>query len=203
MSTKTVGISPVTITLEYSDGDVSGLDEATLVLDWWTGSSVTGGKTISASAPLEVLPLYLAEGGIVPLLRPTIDSMSPTTKPGTAAGEVDSYATTPGVLWARVAPGPATSFLLFDGSELSQDDKGSELSLGYRDGSEFTQGAVFEILGFGAAPKSVSDGGSALAMAADLSALEAVPSGWAFSSENGGTLWVKVAAGTHAATVTR
>ena len=139
----------------------------------------------------------------MPLLRPSIDTLSPTTKPGTGPGQVDSYATTPGVLWARVAPGPASTFMLFDGSELGQEDKASELLLSSQDGSEFAEGVVFEILGFGAAPANVVDGSKALGQVADLTALQAAASGFAFSSEAGGSLWVKVAKGTHAVTVTR
>jgi alpha-D-xyloside xylohydrolase len=172
-------------------------------LDWWTGGKVSGGKTISVSAPLDTLPLFLAEGGIVPLLRPSIDSLSPTTKPGTAAGEVDSYATSAGVLWARVAPGPASSFVLFDGTELSQDDGANGLVLTTKDGSEFTEGVLFELVGFGSAPKSVSDGSEALTEEPDLASLEGSVRGFAFGPERGGTLWVKLAGGSHTATVTR
>ncbi len=116
---------------------------------------------------------------------------------------MDSYATTPGVLWARIAPGPASSFTLFDGSELGQEDQAGTLLLSSKDGSELNHGVVFEILGFGAAPASVSDGSTALSKVADLAALEAATDGFAFSSENGGSLWVKVAKGTHSVTVTR
>ncbi len=35
--------------------------------DFWTGSSVAGGKTIDASAPLDRLPLYIRSGSILPL----------------------------------------------------------------------------------------------------------------------------------------
>ena len=34
--------------------------------DFWTGSTVAGGKTIDASAPLDRLPLYIRAGSIVP-----------------------------------------------------------------------------------------------------------------------------------------
>jgi alpha-D-xyloside xylohydrolase len=35
--------------------------------DFWTGSAVTGGRTITADAPLERLPLYVRAGSILPL----------------------------------------------------------------------------------------------------------------------------------------
>lgn len=172
-------------------------------LNWWTGEIVNGDQTSSVAAPLDTLPLFLAESGIVPLLRPTIDSLSPTTKPGTLAGEVDSYATTAGILWARVFPGPASTFTLFDGSELTQSDNTTEFTLSTKDGNEFKNGVMFEIIGFGAAPKDVKIGGSAAGKLIDLATLEASPSGFAFAPERKGTLWVKVPAGTQTIVVTR
>jgi len=172
-------------------------------VDWWTGAVTSGGKTVSVSAPLHTLPLYLRAGGIIPLLRPTIDTMSPTTKPGIGAGEVDSYATSAGVLWARVAPGAASTFELFDGAELGQEASATELKLSSTSGSELSSGVLFEILGFGAPPKSASEGGALLKQVADLAALEAAASGWAHSTDGGGTLWVKLEPGTHTATVMR
>src|ERR1019366_2470025 len=35
--------------------------------DFWTGSSLRGGQTVSAAAPLERLPLYVRAGSILPL----------------------------------------------------------------------------------------------------------------------------------------
>jgi alpha-D-xyloside xylohydrolase len=147
--------------------------------------------------------MFLAAGGIVPLLRPTIDSLSPTTQPGTAAGQVDSYATSPGILWARIAPGPASSFALFDGSELGQEDQGTELLLTTKDGGEFKQGFIFEIIGFGMAPKGVKDGATAIGLQPDLASLEASAQGYAFAPERNGTLWIKVASGSHTVNVSR
>ncbi|MBK7584081.1 MAG: glycoside hydrolase family 31 protein [Myxococcales bacterium] len=164
-------------------------------VDWWTGKSHTGAKSISVSAPLQTLPLFLKAGGIVPMLRPTIDTMSPTTD-----ATVDSYATSPGVLWARVAPGPASSFVLFDGAEIGQEELGPSVNLTSKDGSELKYGVVFELVGFGAAPANVSDGGAALTQAASAAALDGAASGWAFE---GGSLLVKVPAGTHSVSVVR
>ncbi len=170
-------------------------------LDYWTGASEDGDRTITTNAPLGVLPLYLAAGGIVPMLRPTIDTMSPTTDPAT----VDSFATTPGILWVRVAPGPESSFAVYDGTELSQNDAGTTLELSTKTGKVFDQETMFEVIGFGSAPASVTDGGSALSSQTDLAALEALPSGWAFDAAlAGGTLFIKVpAGGTHAVSAAR
>ena len=74
-------------------------------MDWWDGTVLEGGRTETVAAPLDRLPLFLAKGGIVPLLRPTIDTIAPVGDPDA----IDSYATTPGRLWVRVFPGAATT----------------------------------------------------------------------------------------------
>ena len=164
-------------------------------IDWWDGSAHPGGASETVSAPLGVLPLYLRRGGIVPLLRPTIDTIAPTTD----AARVDSYATSPGVLYPRVAASDtATSFVLFDGTELSQQSTASGVTLGARGGTDFVHGVLFEVVGFGASkPASVTDNSAALAEAADLNTLEAAEHGWYFSADNGGSVYVKVGSGDH------
>lgn len=164
-------------------------------VDWWTGAVQEAG-TREVSAPLGTLPLYLREGGTVPMLRPTIDTLSPTTSP-----DVDSYAKDAGVLWARIAPGPnAAKFVLFDGATLEHQKSGGVITLKSADGSEFEKGVVFELLG-APKPTSVSDGSTPLAEVADLAALDAAASGFLWTSDGGGTLRVKLPAGTHVATV--
>ena len=114
-------------------------------LDWWSGAEVsTEAGTRTVPAPLERLPLFLRAGALVPLLRPTIDTLAPTSEPE----RVDSYAADPGVLHVRTSPGPAARLALFDGGELSQELDGDELVLRYRGGSELNAGARFEVLGW-------------------------------------------------------
>jgi alpha-D-xyloside xylohydrolase len=172
-------------------------------IDWWTGAAVNGGATVTAQAPLGTLPLYLAAGGIVPMLRPTIDTLYPTTHPD----EVDSYATTPGLLWARVAPvtaeAPPSSFTVFDGSIVTQQATGSGLVVTTRYGTEFNTGVVLEVVAMGDKPSSVTDFGLPLDDLGSLAALTAAPSGWAFSTDTGGTAWVKVGAGDHRVAISR
>jgi alpha-D-xyloside xylohydrolase len=161
-------------------------------VDWWQGSSLKGPGAHLVPAPLGVLPLYVREGAIVPLLRPTIDTLLPTTQPD----RVDSYATTPGLLYPRVVPGPASTFALFDGSELGQEDGAETLTLRSRSGREFQLGALFEVLAWGArAPQAVRIGARSLDEKASLSELEKAESGWLFEAVRGGTLYVKVPAG--------
>ncbi len=161
-------------------------------VNWWTGASSAGKKTIHVAAPLDTLPLFQRAGSIVALLRPTIDTMAPTTDPA----RVDSYATTPGVLYPRVAPGPQSSVTLFDGTELNQVKTADDVIIYARQGSEFTHGFLFEVVGVANKPASVSDGGAALAEQPTLADLEAAQSGWSYDPKaTGGTLYIKVPPG--------
>jgi alpha-D-xyloside xylohydrolase len=67
-------VSPVTTQL-YTGANASSLEKSRKVylpksavwFDFWTGEKFTGGKTISASAPLDKLPLYVKAGSIIPM----------------------------------------------------------------------------------------------------------------------------------------
>lgn len=157
-------------------------------IDYWTGEAHEGKRTDAIAAPLGQIPVFVREGGIVPMLRPTIDAMAPTTDPA----RVDSYATTPGVLYARVAAGAAADFTLFDGSVLHAEKAAGKVSLGVQAGAEFRYGAMFEVIAVGAAPKGVTADGAALEEAASLDALENAASGWYYDPAVGGTLFVRV-----------
>lgn len=174
-------------------------------LHWFTGVVYDGGATVSVPAPLGTLPLFVRQGAIVPLLRPTIDTLAPCTACGTLGTPeyVDSYATTPGVLYPRVYPGAASSLTLFDGATLSQEATATGFTLGTSNGAEFQQGSLFEVLAVGSAPAAVAIDGTAAAQAASLAQLETLSDGAYFDPSNGGTLWVRVPAGTHTVTVTR
>jgi alpha-D-xyloside xylohydrolase len=161
-----------------------------LFLDWFTGAVYEPG-TQRVDAPLESLPLFLRAGGIVPLLRPSIDTLNPTADPA----RVDSFATTVGVLYARVAPGPSSTFVVFDGTTLGQSATSGGVELLYRAGSEFDEGALFELIGFGDKPRQVLDGGVPLAELTSSTELETAASGWVFDPAAGGTVYVKVSAG--------
>jgi alpha-D-xyloside xylohydrolase len=147
-------------------------------LSWWDGSPQTG--TITAPADLDTLPLYVARGAIIPMLRPTIETLSPTT-------QRDSFATDAGTLYVRIAPGPASTFTVYDGTQLAQTPG----SVTYTPGSVFTKGAMFEIIAT-AQPSSVGT----LTQQSSLAALEAAPDGWFWEPATGGTLWIKTAAAT-------
>lgn len=167
-------------------------------VSWWTGEVHEGGTTATIDAPLGILPVFLREGGILPMLRPTIDAMAPTTAPD----QVDSYATTPGVLYARIAAGAKATFRVFDDTELTAERAAGELSLGVAEGTEFKSGTMFEAVSIGAAPSAVSADGQPLSAAASLAELEAAQEGYFHDPASKGTLFVKVAAGSHAVEAT-
>lgn len=162
-------------------------------IDWWTGEVLEGGRTIMVEAPLETLPLYLRAGGIVPLLRPTIDSLSPTTEPDL----VDSYATTPGRLYPVVGVGFDGEFVLFDGARVTVQEQASRVVVITGDGDEFDRGVQLELVGLGQAPAAVTMDGAALPEAQDLEALEALESGWAWVGEGRRGLHVRGPSGEH------
>jgi alpha-D-xyloside xylohydrolase len=182
-------------------------------IGWWDGQSYDGGKSgaqVSVPADLDTLPLFLQAGGIVPMLRDTIDTLAPVpttptmTCPNGPAGCIDSFANDPGVLWIRIAPGSqSTSFTVYDGSVISQQQKGATLSLSFKPaaaGAVFTEGALFEIVATAKAPSSVSASGASLSQADTLDSLKTGSTGWFWQAPQSpalsGTLWIKVSGAT-------
>lgn len=167
--------------------------------DWSVGEVLQGGTTVTVDAPLEKLPLLMARGAIVPLLRPTIDAIAATGQPE----RVDSMAVLAGVLWPRVFAGPASAFDLYDGARIGQEESGASVAVTWRDGAEFDQGAIVELVAWGPdPPSSVALDGTALQAAADLAALES-DLGWLHSPAGGGSLWIAIPGGEHRAVATR
>ena len=162
-------------------------------IDFWTGEAHEGGTTATLPAPLGQIPVFLREGGVLPMLRPTIDTLSPTTEPD----RVDSYSTTPGALYVRLAAGPAAKVAVFDGTNIEAERAGGKLTLGIQPGSAFQLGAFFEVLASGSAPTGVTADGSPLSEAASLEDLSTSESGWFFDPAASGTLHVHVPPGDH------
>ncbi len=170
-------------------------------IGWWDGrvhDGATAGAGIDVAADLDTLPLFIARGGIVPMLRETIETLAPVP----AGSSIESYASDPGVLSVRVAPGPTeTRFTMYDGTAITQRATAASLALGFSPGPSavFIRGALFEVIATTAAPTTVSDGAAPLTQRASLAALRLAADGWFWEAATGGTLWIKVAA---AATVT-
>lgn len=148
---------------------------------WWDGAELAGeaGAPQVVAAPVGTLPLFVREGALVPLLRPTIDTLSPATDP-----EVDSYANDAGDLWVRVVPAlEATRFECFDGTVLEQQGGAYTATAG----SRFTRRVVWELRG-APRPTSVEHDGAALLEVGSEVALRAADAGYWFGE---GVLQVK------------
>lgn len=160
-------------------------------IEWWSQRMYSGPGSHTVPAPLEHIPFFLRRGAIVPLLRPTIDTLVPTEDPQS----VDSYATTPGILYARLFPGGSTKFALFDGSLLSQtlESNGpnpTALRVAYRPGEEFRHGAVAECVGLPQLTIArVTFGNQTIPPSTTLEGLEQVPVGWLRDTD---ALWVRL-----------
>lgn len=91
---------------------------------WWTGDAIDGGGEVTVDAPLGAGPLYQRAGSAIPMLRRTVVTLSP-------AGEgVDSWATDPGVLSARVVPAEGAGFTLSSGESIAWSGTGASLADG-------------------------------------------------------------------------
>lgn len=66
---------------------------------WWTGEVYEGPARYEVPAPLGEGPLFRREGSAVPMLRPSVRTLSPSD------GSVDSWADDPGALWIRADVG--------------------------------------------------------------------------------------------------
>jgi hypothetical protein len=121
------------------------------------------------------------------LLRPTIDTLSLATDPA-----VDSFERDAGPLWVLIAPGAPRAFDLWDGSHVAREAAGI-FSVG--DGSVFTEGFVLQILASDQ-PSEVTREGIALTKVESLDALGRAESGWTYTTDRRGTLYVKLPAGT-------
>lgn len=155
-------------------------------VDFHSGQLHAGGSTITAAAPLDTMPLYVREGALIPMLSPTMDTLSPATDPA-----VESFANDAGLLWTRLVPGgQTTGFTLYDGTLLGSADR--QVLVG--SGAVFTAGHMLEIIRT-PEPEAVALDRVPLDRVADAEALDAVSQGWFHTAERGGTLWVKVPGG--------
>ncbi len=73
---KSILVCPVTKSMYNKDGqaDFSKIESRELYLpagvnwfDFWTGEKIAGGQTISKEAPIDIIPLYIKEGSILPI----------------------------------------------------------------------------------------------------------------------------------------
>ncbi|MGB1017328.1 MAG: hypothetical protein ACPG4T_24540, partial [Nannocystaceae bacterium] len=165
---------------------------------WLTGQVIDGqdaGVTQTIAAPLGLVPVFLRDGGLVPLLRPTIDTLAGVDNPD----EVDSFAVDPGVLHARAfVATKRAEFTVYDGTRLEAKPTDTGATISVSPGSTFTAGAQVELVSFGP-PAEVSVEGQPLAQHPSAQALEDAPSGWFHDGTN---LHVRVGSGAMTVQVT-
>jgi len=153
-------------------------------IDWWdaTPYDSDGLHPLAIDAPLEKLPLLMRDGAIVPMLRPTIDTLAPADDPA-----VDSFARDAGLLHARIAPGRPRAFTLWDGSRI---ERAADGSLVVSSGTVFTRGFVLELVGTPEPSELTRDG--ILPRKPSTSALDLGDEGWTWSPSARGTLTIKL-----------
>ena len=126
--------------------------------DWFDDTLFEGPSEKTLEVPLERLVLLVREGAIVPLLRPTVDTLAPATAP-----DVDSYADDPGVLYVHLWPGPdASEFQVVLGPHFSMAPEGSSVRITFAGVEGAFDGLRFAIHG-----KHMIAPGGALAAASD------------------------------------
>lgn len=159
--------------------------------DYWDATPYTpdASGAIDVDAPLAKLPLLLREGAIVPLLRPTIDTLAPVTDDG-----IDSFARDPGPLWVLLAPGRSLEprrFDLWEGASIARLADGS---IEVKDGAAFDRGFVLEMIARSEPTEIVRDEGLIPHLKSEAD-LQAATKGWTWTSARRGTLFVKLPAG--------
>ena len=132
-------------------------------IDWWNDTVWQGNQSHLIDSPLDHIPFFAQAGAMIPLLRPSIDTLA-TVEPteeqegdeqeGEAFNEtIESFADQPGLLWVRVvgsqqiSDGFQKEFTLYDGTQLTLSSRDGQITLTYQAGNVFDQGIVFIISG--------------------------------------------------------
>jgi alpha-D-xyloside xylohydrolase len=157
-------------------------------IDFWDATPFTADAKgeIEVDAPLAKLPLFIREGAIIPMLRPTIDTLAMSTDDG-----IESFARDAGPLWALIAPGPPRAFDLWDGARIARLNGDS---FEVRDGVAFDRGFVLEILAT-SEPVQISRDEGLVPHLASRDLLTSATSGWTWTKERRGTLFIKLPPG--------
>jgi alpha-D-xyloside xylohydrolase len=156
-------------------------------IDWWSGEAVEGRSTRQVQAPLDTLPLFIARGSIIPMLKDDIDTFAPTTDP--------DYVTLDqrrDLLYLRIAPSGESSLALFEGTEAGCTDDPSGVTVDIAPG-EWFQRFIVEVdwKNRGSAPagppRDVTKDGASLELSGDYALVyDAGCSGcWAWDGDAG------------------
>lgn len=149
------------------------------------GQILEGSGEKDVEADLGSIPVFLKEDGIVPMLRPTIDTLNPVANPEA----IDSYATTPGLLYVRAFPTGSNEITLFDNTFIGHERTEARLTLSYKGGDEFRFGVVFEVYGIERKPVAVRNEGVLLE---EVDSVENAEEGFVYEALSTTPLVVKV-----------
>jgi alpha-glucosidase (family GH31 glycosyl hydrolase) len=95
--------------------------------DWWTMTPIAGGATVTRDAPLDLLPLWMRSGGIVPMLDAAVETLAPDASP-----DVVSAADRAGILDVRAAIDSKTGVgeaRMVDGTTFYMEYPGGDVAL--------------------------------------------------------------------------
>ena len=85
--------------------------------DWWTQQPVglaDAATVIEVTLPLDKSPMYVRSGALIAMLRPSIDTLAPTTDAG-----IDSFDGKPGRLYITATVGKPSARTLYDGTAIA------------------------------------------------------------------------------------
>lgn len=151
--------------------------------DWFTREVyglADAATAVDVAVPLDRMPLYVHQGALVPLLRPTIDTLATAVQ-----ANIDAFGNVAGWLHVVVVRGGTRLFDLWDGTSLGLTDFAGGTSLEFSAGSAFHEGVVYEVWS-SVAPKAVTTGlkhgeaGTAVPEVANPASFAACTSCWRF-----------------------
>jgi alpha-D-xyloside xylohydrolase len=110
-------------------------------IDWFDRSAYSGPMKLTVTVPLDRAFVLVRQGAIIPLLRETVDTLSPATDP-----DVDSFADDPGELVVRLYPGAdASSFECVLGPTVAMKPEESGHAITWTDLQPAFSGLLFEV----------------------------------------------------------
>lgn len=164
---------------------VEGWTGTTVITEGLADARLPNGSLIAAApcearevpTPLGRVPFWQRAGTLVPMLRPSVDTLAPTTDPS-----LDSAATDFAPLWVAFVPGHDASFALWETSRLvTTRTDGGGTRLAVQPGPVFYGPQVW-VAWFATRPRAVTDdAGRPLNEVADEAALLAAPSSWRYA----------------------
>lgn len=160
-------------------------------IDYWTNEVIEGPQTLTAEAPIEIIPLYAKAGAIIPMLDPAVQTLWPTDDP-----DIIDHQDLAGLMWVDIYPDYfGTELTLADGTIF---DLAARSGLGgflftiaapHKDSRTYSIRAVTASYG-GGKPSAVTGPSGTLIEYETYEAWDAAAAGW-FYDEALGDLWLR------------